>query len=228
MNTAVGANSQATAAHGPPSRSRAAAATAEPARESTTPVTWIGMPTASPSGEQRGQTGEEGHQGAVRLAQVAVRGQVLEVPDVPVADHLGDRAALDDREQQSHGEDQASAGQPGLDHDPPVGPLRAGLVGRRRLREPPPARDRASERSLGRRSPGLHRSAHRARRGPSASIERDFRQSPRTPATSAHRAPRRAPRRSGRPARRRARGRAPAAGCPGRPAPPPTAGCPAG
>jgi hypothetical protein len=49
VKTAVGANSQATAAHGPPSRSSAAAATADAASETSTPVKATGMPRLSPN-----------------------------------------------------------------------------------------------------------------------------------------------------------------------------------
>ena len=45
VKTAVGANSQATAAHGPPSRNSAAAATAEHAVERTTPLIATGTPS---------------------------------------------------------------------------------------------------------------------------------------------------------------------------------------
>ena len=65
VKTAVGANSQATAATGPPSRTRAAAASAEQTADTTTPVSATGMPELSPSAQQRRQSGEERHQGAV-------------------------------------------------------------------------------------------------------------------------------------------------------------------
>ncbi len=58
VKTAVGANSQATAAQGPPSRSRAAAATAEPASETITPVSAIGMPRLSPRDSTTGSPGK--------------------------------------------------------------------------------------------------------------------------------------------------------------------------